>query len=291
MSLVIRPFRESDKPEILEIAKHTWGGYDYLPNVLDEWARDANRHIFVAEFRGRVVSFSALRIIESGRTGWLEGLRVRRWYRRRGYARAMTRHLFDAGARLGVERLRLTTASVNVGTRRLVQQFGMDELLRMKVFWRGDLGSVQWSYDLVPTVPCTVKDVLLLLKVKPEIFPKGIIAYNWYAFDAVRTSIESLGGFGQFWMGKDNGNVRSLSFGYVLGDPGSKQWYSAVYALDGEAFLSALSVQLRAAKANGATTIMCLHPVRFRRGKKLSWLKTSSETMGFVLYEKRRPFV
>lgn len=287
----IRPFKESDKSAILEISKHTWGGHDYLPYVLDEWINDAGHHIFVMEYRNRIVAFGDLKVIEDGQTGWLEGMRVRRWYRKRGYAKAMTLHLVNEATKIGVERLRLTTASQNVATRRLVQRIGMKELFRLKVFWKWDLDRVRWSHETVKTVSCTPKEASVLLKAQPSLLPEDIMIYGWYALDATDVAIESIGEFAQFWKGIDSGTVRSFSLGFLQTEPDSKQWNSTVYALDNEAFLSALSAQVQAAKDHGAAGLMCLHPVRFQTVYKMPWLKRSVHKMALILYEKRHPFV
>ena len=95
MEHTIRRFQDSDIPDILEIAKTTWGGHDHLPSMLDDWLSDSNCSPYVMEEEGKVVSVANLKIMDQGRTGWMEGLRVHSNFREKGLAAQMTKHLVE----------------------------------------------------------------------------------------------------------------------------------------------------------------------------------------------------
>ena len=83
---MIREARRADRIHVEEIAKLTWEGHDYLPQVFDSWLKDG--HFYVAEEDGRVVGTAKLTLLPCG-VGWMEGLRVHPSYRGRGLARKL----------------------------------------------------------------------------------------------------------------------------------------------------------------------------------------------------------
>lgn len=89
MEPIIREARPGgDRPFIEEIARLTWGGggEDYLARVFDEWLGD---NFYVLELDGKVVGTAKLTLLP-GEVGWLEGLRVHRDYRGKGYGGCFT---------------------------------------------------------------------------------------------------------------------------------------------------------------------------------------------------------
>ncbi len=291
MSLQIRPLEESDIPALLKIAKYTWGGYDYLPYVLNSWIIDSANNPFVMEFKQRVVACANIKIIENGRTGWLEGLRVLRWYRKRGYAWVMTQHLVNLATDMEIERLRFTTANDNRASQILARRIGMQEILRLNVFWKGNIGRLRWNYDIIPTDQCTTKEALALLRAVPDLIPRNIVVYNWYALDLSTAAIESIAEFAQFWRCGTNENTRAFSLGFLQTERDSKQWCTTIYALDKVSFRSMLSTQIQVAKAQNATGLMCVHPLDFKTATEIAGLKRGTEVIGLSLFEKRRPFI
>ena len=49
-----RPLRLSDKDDILEIAKNTWEGHDWLPSYFDTWLEDPSCNTLAIEEDGHV---------------------------------------------------------------------------------------------------------------------------------------------------------------------------------------------------------------------------------------------
>lgn len=70
-----RPYLPQDKTFLLEIARQTWDGNDYLPFVLDGWINDTSGWIFCAILQGVTVGMIRLSHL-SDTQWWLEGLRV-----------------------------------------------------------------------------------------------------------------------------------------------------------------------------------------------------------------------
>ncbi len=289
--MLIRSFHPSDKAAILEISKHTWGGYDQLPYELDELMANPNSHLYVMEYKDRIVTFANLNVIEGGKTGWMEHMRVHWRYRKRGFAWTMTQRLISEAEALGVERLRLTTTAENEATRRITNRIGMYPVLQMKIFWKGNFRGIRWKDASVPIVACTSDEAYIFQNAHPDLVPEGTIIYYWHAFDLTKELFKSMGERFQFWKGERNDKVGSLSFGYRRTFRDAPLWCSTIYALDTPSFYSALSQQLQAAKKEQAQSFLCFHSAPFQAAHDIPGLKRSTFSSMLVLLEKHRPFV
>ena len=119
-----------------EISRHIWDGHDYLASVIVDWLKDSNSYMYGVEVDGRLVAVANLRLVDSGNTGWMEGLRVHPDFRGRGFAHVLTRQLIEKAEELGVVRLRHTTSSDNEASLKLAQEYGFVRAFEMNVFWR-----------------------------------------------------------------------------------------------------------------------------------------------------------
>jgi RimJ/RimL family protein N-acetyltransferase len=289
--IFIRSFQPSDKAAILEISKHTWGGYDQLPYELDRLFTNPNSKLYVMEYKNRIVAFANLNVIDDGKTGWMEHMRVHWRYRKRGFAWAMTKRLISEAETLGIERLRLATTAENEATRRITSRIGMHQVLQMKLFLKGNFHGIRWKDVSVPIVPCTPDEAYTFSKVHPNLVPKGIIIDYWHAFDLTKTVIESLGKGSQFWKSEKNCKCVSLSFGYLRSFRDAPLWCSTIYALDEQSFYSALSLHIQSAKKGQAQGFLCFHSTPYQAAHEIPGLKRNTYSSMFVLLEKCRPFV
>jgi RimJ/RimL family protein N-acetyltransferase len=290
MAWQIRRYEKSDKPAILEISKRTWGGYDQLPNELDGLFVNRNSYMFVMEFKGRVVAFANLKVIDKGKTGWMEFMRVHWRYRKRGFAWTMTQRLITEAKSLGVSRLRLSTTIENEATKRITERIGMQQVLQMNLFWKGNFRRIRWKNTSVPNIPVSTDDAFMFLRSQPNLLPKGILIDYWHAFDLTQDSIESLGERARFWKGERNGTDMTLSFGYLRVFRDEPMWCSTIFAVGEHSFNSALSQQLRIAAEHKAMGVLCFHPIQYQAGHKIPGLKRNTFSSTLAIYEKRQPF-
>jgi len=100
----IRLAEERDRPDLVEIASKTWGGHDYLPEILDRWINED--WFFVCTYLGKVISCIKLSRFPNN-VLWIEGLRVHPRYRGKSVAGLMNRALFDFARKLGRENPKL----------------------------------------------------------------------------------------------------------------------------------------------------------------------------------------
>ncbi|MFX1300551.1 MAG: GNAT family N-acetyltransferase [Promethearchaeota archaeon] len=290
MASHIRPFESSDKPAILEISKRTWGGYDQLSYQLDQLMANRNSYMFVMEFKDRVVAFANLQIIDEGKTGWMEYMRVHWRYRRRGFAWIMTKKLINEAKTLGVKRLRLTTTIENEATKRITDRIGMHQVLQMKLFWKGNFRGIRWKDTSVPNEPVSTDEAFTFLTNNPNLVPKGFLVDYWHAYDLTKDTLESIGENTKFWKGEKNGKAKTLSFGYLRVFRGEPMWCSTIYAIGEHSFYSALSQQLQTAVEHEARGVLCFHPVEYQAAHSISGLKRNTFSSILVLYEKHSPF-
>ena len=131
--LVCRPALPKDTPDVLELTRTIWDGHDYLPAVWDDWLRDYDGMLAVAEYGGRVVGTMKLTRLAPGEW-WLEGLRVHPQYQGRGFASHMQDYILDVWQRLGVGIIRLATGSSRKAVHRLSERTGFQKIGEITAF-------------------------------------------------------------------------------------------------------------------------------------------------------------
>ena len=188
----LRPLRASDKEDVLEIAKHTWDGHDYLPYYFDVWIKDVGAHPIAIEKDGHVVALANLRVIENGRTGWMEGLRVHPNYRGQGLASILTRHLVKVARGVPVERVRYTTIVDNKTSLHLGQSVGMSRKLELAIHWQDGLDEVSWGSSVNPIKEVSGDEAYAQL-LTSNLLPFDVVIYDWKALDITRESLEKIG--------------------------------------------------------------------------------------------------
>ncbi len=128
--MIVRRARPEDVTAVVEFTKDTWEWGDYLPRVFADWVSEGTA--YVAELDGAVVATARLLIV--GKTAYLQGLRVRREYRRRGIGRAVTEYLVEEARKLGASIATLIVAEWNEPSLSLVKGVGFKPVLEL---WGG----------------------------------------------------------------------------------------------------------------------------------------------------------
>ena len=226
----------------MEISRHVWEGNDYLPSVFESWLNDENSHFHCVEADGRVVAVANLRLLEGGRTGWMEGLRVHPDYRGKGYANEMTHFLVRKAEDLGVERLRYTTGDNNAASLRLASMAGFQRLLEKSVFWCVKPKKAPTVRGYLPIEEAKPERAFELLKTNPSLVLHGVLVYDWKAVDSTPGNFEEIGRDHGFFVALKNGKLDSMSFGHCRQDL-EKTWGFTVYASDSEGFSGSTLIQ------------------------------------------------
>lgn len=287
MQLMMRKVKTSDLEDILEISRHVWEGHDYLPSVIEKWLKDPNSYTYGIEVDGHLVSLDNLRLIEKGRTGWLEGLRVHPDYRGRGLAKKLTEHMIREAQRLKVQRLRYTTATDNLASLKLAEKAGFIQLLEMGVFWHPNPNIIPSPKDYPPIEKSSSKKVYELVQSNPQIIPQGVLIYNWKALDSTLEGFRTVGESNEFHVALRKGRTDSLSLGGHRYQPEGSPWSFTIYATKNDGFQSQMSRQIALAYSHNHSAIMCTYETKFEKTlHNIDWLSEEHWGLHMVLLEK-----
>ena len=287
MAATVRRLRDSDRSDVIEISSHIWEGHDYLPSVVDEWLRDSNSRFYGVEVDGRVVAVGRVRLVEEGRIGWMEGLRVHPDYRGRGFANDLTRSIIREGERLGVERLRYTTSDENRASVKLAKMAGFSRILRMTVFWYHDIKQISTSKEYAPIRKLSPERTCGLLETNPRILPRGMLIYEWKALDNTCSNVKEVGKNHSFYIALKEERLDSLSISPPRKEPNESYWGFTAYAVDSYGFLGQFSRNVTIALKSGAGSIACTFETKFERALDGVGLKSEEDhKTHLILFEK-----
>jgi N-acetylglutamate synthase-like GNAT family acetyltransferase len=288
MSAKIRRVRISDRDDVVEISRHIWEGNDYLPSVFEEWLKDSCRYFYGVEVAGHVVAVGSMRLIENGRTGWMEGLRVHPDHRGRGYANVLTKTLVRKAERLDIQRLRYTTGARNLASIKLAKTAGLAKIMEMAVFWHPSPRPLLRAENHPPIRKSSSKQAYDLLEASPSIVPKGILVFDWKALDVTHENLEQIGKTHELCVAKKKKKACSLSFGCVRREGEQAWWSFTVYAVEPSGFLSQLSHNIAQASARRLTGIACTFETKFEKTlDKVDFGPEERSGMHLILFEKQ----
>ena len=130
-----------DRDDVAELARHTYGGHDYICEQLPEWCASPACAPHGIEVAGQLVALENARLLDDGRTLWLEALRVHPTMRRRGLASRLQHGTLHAARQRwpGLQRVRYTTQLTNGASIALARSCGMREAYR-------------WGFVFVPAL-------------------------------------------------------------------------------------------------------------------------------------------
>jgi GNAT superfamily N-acetyltransferase len=289
MELPVRRAIESDREDMMRIARLTWGGYDYLPFAFDEWIKDPDCYTFGIEIDGHLVGLNNLRIIDNGRTGWMEGLRVHRDYRKHGLARLLTKHIVKFAEGIGVSRVRYSTDTTNDASLKLGQEVGMQRVFDMGVFWAltdkiepvGKLGRRLAKAD--------GKALYEQLSSNQDLVLNSTLVFDWKALEVSESSLSALEEKCQFWTTTRSGVLESFSVGLDRKEMKGTEWSFTIYADNNDAFLSHLAYQLSYARRHKYKGAMGIYPLQLRKALLASPLipRGSRKRFALTLLEKQ----
>lgn len=284
----VKRVTESDIEGILEISRHIWDGYDYLPSVIEEWLKDSGSYIYGVEADERLVAIANLRLVDGGRTGWMEGLRVHPDFRGKGYAHVLTRELVEKAKKLSVERLRYTTSTENEASLKLAEKYGFARAFEMRVFWRPNLDaalSKAKDYLVRQTRP---QEVYTLLQASPNLVSPKILIFDWKALDCTLEGLETLGKSHEFYASLEEGEVDSLSYGSSRRRGEILLWVFTVYATEPRGFLSHLYHNAAVALERGCDAIMGAYEPKYAEAfQNVDWGTEEDWGTNLVLLERK----
>ncbi len=273
--------------DILEISRHIWEGHDYLPSTIVDWFKDTKSYTCGVETDKRLVAVANLRLVENGKTGWMEGLRVHPEHRGEGFANALTEHIIQRAVKMGVRRLRFTTAIDNQASMKLAKKFGFKKTLEMSVFWHSNPQVISSIAEFLLITKSGPIEIYSLLQDNLDVIPDRVLFYDWKALDCTLEALKTVGKSHEFFIGMEKKKMTSLSYAYVRHEPEQQLWIFTIYALEPKSFLAQLSYNITEASKKNINAIMGTCEPNFRNFvKNLNWSPHEHWTIDMVLFEK-----
>jgi GNAT superfamily N-acetyltransferase len=124
--VLCRPAIERDQTDITEFCKGIWDGNDYVPDAWDQWFRDPDGILAVAEYDGHAIGCSKISLLANGQW-WLEGFRVDPQFQNMKVGSHLHHYVTNWWLEYGDGTLRLMTDAGNFAVHRLCQQTGFQK--------------------------------------------------------------------------------------------------------------------------------------------------------------------
>jgi len=207
--LVCRPALPMDTPHVLELTRTIWEGHDYVPLVWQEWLRDPQGLLAVAEFGGRVVGISKLSRL-SPSEWWLEGLRVHPHFQGRGIASHLNDYLLAYWNSHEGKILRLVTSSLRLQVQHLCQRSGFKKIFEVIPYGAEPvIGPVERFSPLKPGEEAMALE--MSLRYPAPTLPGGLMDIGWQwaepSFDHIAAAVAQ----GRaWWWGREPGVKEAL---------------------------------------------------------------------------------
>jgi GNAT superfamily N-acetyltransferase len=272
---------------MLEIASKTWHGHDYLPYFFDAWLKDKNSHTAAIEHDGHVISLANLRVIENGRTGWMEGLRVHPDHRGKGLASIITKHVVEVAKEVKVERIRYTTATDNHQSLHLGKMVGMERKFDLAFYWYENPDEISWRITEDSLKEASSSELFPAL-IDSGLLPRNVVIYDWKALDANQEGLENIETTAKFWIQTEDNRIKSFSLGFSRDEKSGQMWSFTIYSNDEAGFLTHLSHHLTKASETKCDLIFGIFQTDFvDTFYALDWVKRPEEgDMTLTLLER-----
>jgi GNAT superfamily N-acetyltransferase len=128
--IIFKKVTHLDYNDILDIAKDIWDGTDYLPHVFHDWVEDEGYFLGAYDNNNNKLVGCAKLSILYDETGWLEGLRVHKNYRRMGIGRELAIKILEIAKeflRQGrINRIAFATHATNIESININTKLGFE---------------------------------------------------------------------------------------------------------------------------------------------------------------------
>jgi GNAT superfamily N-acetyltransferase len=209
--VVCRPALERDLPDIREFCKTIWHGHDYVPDVMEDWLRDAEGIFAVSEYQGHAIACSKVTLLARDQW-WLEGFRVDPNYQGLKVGSLMHRYVDQWWLSHGNGVLRLMTNSKNKSVHHLCEETGFTKALAVRGYKAEPLPEQMEPFtpaassagDLKRSVEFARQSALLALS-------KNIVDFGWRClepdYNALRELYPDISSIENhfFWWRRDQG--------------------------------------------------------------------------------------
>ncbi len=183
-----------DLSQIQEFTQNTFSWGDYLPKAWNDWVRSKRGDLLVAEIERKVVGTIHVRYLENYEA-WLEGVRVRHEFRKRGVAGAMIQAAHERAKKKKCRIIRLETGVDNHAAQRAFEKFGYRAIVEYAEFkaktGQGEMTARLATADDVSAC-WSLWDSSWLKRASKAIVP-AVYGWRWWEYTRARLMNDILG--------------------------------------------------------------------------------------------------
>ncbi|XP_060710628.1 histidine N-acetyltransferase-like isoform X1 [Hemiscyllium ocellatum] len=218
---------EADFPDVMDISRGVFEGFDHLPARYHAWVRDPARRVFLAKKKGKAVAFVSVNVVDDGHTAVVEGLRVASLERGKGIGQVVQHYCADL--------LRAQFPEVKVCRYTKAGPLTLKTIAKFRLICKQEVLTVQLeTEDILSKLEATiaqlkesgeewedpillgatdVKRVFLSPKVVDEVLPGKTIIQDWAPYKPLESNLEKLMRQDLIWMADDKEEPTVVSLG------------------------------------------------------------------------------
>ena len=258
LSPAIRDLKESDMEQVNAICSTTWGGNDYIPEVLPYWIINQDyivRGLFDDDL---LLSICTLHIVPSTEIGYISGLRTRAEKQREGYGKVVTESLITTAGENGVKHLLYLTINSNEASMGLAKNLGFSLIERYGSFH---------LHSPFPSHP-TPSPALIPIKTNPErldevvrtfpsLIPNDYIPFDFQFYMKTLNNLRRISERTDYYLVIDNdGQPGGLFYSSPLREDRGEQAISyVVYTINRAIFVDMMARIVDEVQSMGATRV------------------------------------
>lgn len=286
----VRALVETDRAAVQTISTMIFRSHDYAGGKLSEWLARDGIDLWTAAVdgaHGDLAGFEVLVLYDGGLTGWLEGLRVHPYCRGRGVAKATQMYLVGLAQKMGLKRVRLTTPTENIASRRLALSCGMVPVAQWAVVMPRRCSLGDYAARLIAarrrlarrtgdeSKDCNIAALESDVSTKLIDYARRcespyLLQSNWKAYDFGAENLATLlqdeghqPPLAAIVCRPEHVEVTSFSWSFHQRDSVGLTAFATVYSVELSTTLAHLSAQFDHAIQRGATSAMFMYDPRF----------------------------
>jgi len=190
LSFDIRDLELSDMEQVNDICSTTWGGNDYIPEVLPHWIETSENIVRGIFENNLLLSIGTLQLVPSTKRAYISGIRTREGRRREGHGKTLMMDLLSTAREKKLNHILYLTINFNEASIGLAESLGFSVLEQFGFF---HLFS-PFSPHPTPSslfIPVTVRPERLseVISSSPPLVPNNFIPFDYRFYEK---SLENL---------------------------------------------------------------------------------------------------
>jgi len=185
----------SDKQQILDFCTNTFSWGDYIHEVYDSWTNEGE--LVILEENNEPIAMCHGVIYSEEKMLWIEGIRVRQDYRRKGFAELLISHIERNAHDLGISHADMLIESENTPSLNLAAKIGYER-------------KSQWNYFAVESKKTSYSSLFDSVDYDELNYSELRFVESWRWIPLTRSNFQRLNSDGQILCIRDNKKIQSL---------------------------------------------------------------------------------